>query len=166
MTVKQHAPKVVGRSRQPAARRSSPRPGGHDGDYKVGAPLHPAAVLGFLRSHGNAATTTLRAGRARMPTGITGTGWIAGAPTIQRQVKKPPPDGAQQAAALLKGVDPWAATEKKRQGVVDNAAVVGLDPKQAASIKNASAKLAAYIPAVKKAAQQLDPPLVSLKQAS
>jgi hypothetical protein len=85
---------------------------------------------------------------------------------VQRDVKKPPPDGAEQAAALLKGVDPWAASEKQRQGVVENAAVVGLDPKQAASIKNAAAKLAAYIPTIRKAVQQLDPALDSLQQAA
>jgi hypothetical protein len=63
------------------------------------------------------------------------------------------------------GFEAWADDEKKRQNVTDKAAVVGLDPKQAASVQAAAGKIAGYIPTMRAAAAKADPSISSLNTA-
>ena len=83
---------------------------------------------------------------------------------VQRQPKSQPNPG-DQAGKALRDFEAWADDEKKRQNVVDEAAVVGLDPKQAASVQAAAATLAGYIPTLRAAAARADPALASLRTA-
>jgi len=115
-------------------------------------PTEPSHVVQLQRTCGNAATAALLR-------------TAAGPLTIQRQPKKQPADPTEQAGALLRGFEAWASDEKQRQHVVETAAVVGLDPKQAAGISSAAAKLAGYLPTMRKAGATIDPSLASLQQA-
>ena len=102
-------------------------------------PLHamrPAGVLRLQRTVGNAAATALL---TRQEPHLA-TGWV-----VQRQPKSKP-NPVDQAGQALRDFEAWADDEKKRQNVVDKAAVVGLDPKQAASVQAAAVKIAGYIP--------------------
>ena len=83
---------------------------------------------------------------------------------MQRQPKSQP-NPVDQAGQALRDFEAWADDEKKRQNVVDKAAVVGLDPKQAASVQAAAAKIAAFIPTMQGAAAKADPSIASLKTA-
>jgi hypothetical protein len=103
--------------------------------------MRASAVLRLQRTFGNAATTAL---------------------VVQRQ---PKPNPVEQAGRALRDFEAWADDEKKRQNVTDKAAVVGLDPKQAASVQAAAAKIASYIPTMQAAASKADPSIASLNTA-
>jgi len=83
---------------------------------------------------------------------------------VQRQPKSQP-NPVEQAGRALRDFEAWADDEKKRQNVVDKAAVVGLDPKQAASVTAAASKIASLIPALQSAAAKADPSVASLQNA-
>ena len=83
---------------------------------------------------------------------------------MQRQPKSKP-NPVDQAGQALRDFEAWADDEKKRQNVIDKAAVVGLDPKQAASVQAAAAKIAGYIPTMQGAADKADPSIASLRTA-
>ena len=128
--------------------------------YELGTlePPHAMRADGLLRlqrSYGNSATTALLTHRDPHPL----TGFV-----VQRQPKAPP-SGIDQAGKALRDFEAWADDEKKRQNVVDQAAVVGLDPKQAASVQAAAVKIAAFIPTMQGAAAKADPSIASLKTA-
>jgi hypothetical protein len=121
-------------------------------------PPHAATVAGVLRLQrrfGNAATTALLAGKISLP---------AGALVVQRQPKSPS-NPVEVAGRALRDFEAWADDEKKRQNVVDKAAVVGLDPKQATSVQSAAAAVAGYIPTMRAAAARADPAVASLRTA-
>jgi hypothetical protein len=124
-------------------------------DRGTDEPLHamrPAAVLHLQRTVGNAAATALITGQELQ----VGTGLV-----VQRQPKAQP-NPVDQAGRALRDFEAWADDEKKRQNVVDTAAVVGLDPKQAASVAAAATKIAGYIPTMQAAAAKADPSVASL----
>ena len=111
-------------------------------------PLHamrPAGVLRLQRTVGNAAATALL---TRAP--HLASGWV-----VQRQPKSKP-NPVDQAGQALRDFEAWADDEKKRQNVVDKAAVVGLDPKQAASVQAAAARSPVH-PPMQGAADKADP---------
>ena len=112
-------------------------------------------MLRLQRRFGNAATTALLTGTASLP---------AGALVVQRQPKSPP-NPVEVAGQALRDFEAWADDEKKRQNVVDQAAVVGLDPKQAASVQAAATKITSFIPTMRAAAVKADPALASLRTA-
>ena len=117
--------------------------------------MRPAGVLRLQRTVGNAATTAL----------LTRQQTLLGArPVVQRQPKSQA-NPADRAGKALRDFEAWADDEKKRQNVVDTAAVVGLDPKQAASVQAAAALLTGYIPTMRTAAAKADPALASLRAA-
>ncbi|HSU34259.1 MAG TPA: hypothetical protein VLJ88_01240, partial [Propionibacteriaceae bacterium] len=117
--------------------------------------MRPAGLLHLQRTYGNTATTALLTHRDPHPL----TGFI-----VQRQPKAPP-SGIDQAGKALRDFEAWADDEKTRQKVVDQAAVVGLDPKQAASVQAAAVKIAAFIPTLQGAAAKADPSIAALKAA-
>ncbi|GAA3626422.1 hypothetical protein [Microlunatus ginsengisoli] len=146
-----------------AHRHRTRRSGDLDGSAPSGGsaePHHavrPAGVLALQRSAGNAATVAL----LTRPGAYVGTGLV-----LQRKTPKaPPPEPTVVAGKQLQGVEAWADTEAKRQHVIDSAAVVGLDPKQAASVREAAAKLTAYAPTIRAAAGKVDPSIAALKSA-
>jgi hypothetical protein len=121
-------------------------------------PAHAATAAGVLRLQrrfGNGATTALLAGHVSLPAGVL---------VVQRQPKSPP-NPVEAAGQALRDFEAWADDEKKRQNVVDQAAVVGLDPKQAASVQAAATKITSYIPTMRAAAVKADPALASLRTA-
>jgi hypothetical protein len=140
------------------ARRSS-RSVQQGADRERGADEPPhavraAGVLRLQRTSGNAATTAFLTQQAVLGTGLA----------VQRQPKSQP-NPADQAGKALRDFEAWADDEKKRQNVVDEAAVVGLDHKQAASVQAAAATLTGYIPTLRAAAARADPALASLRTA-
>jgi hypothetical protein len=152
-------PKVMavrGRRQASLARKGSDRDPGAD------EPLHamrPAGLLRLQRTVGNAATTALLGGHGPL---------YPGTPpllvTVQRQPKAQP-NPVDQAGRALRDFEAWADDEKKRQNVVDKAAVGGLDPKQASSVTAAATKIAGYIPTMQAAAAKADPSVASLQTA-
>jgi hypothetical protein len=122
--------------------------------------LRPAGVLALQRSAGNAATTAL----LDRPELYAATGLA-----VQRQPKTPPKTPAKPpievAGDSLRNFEAWADTEKKRQNVIDTAAVVGLDPRQASSVQDAAAKVAAFGPAVRASAGRVDPSIAAITTA-
>lgn len=141
-----------GRRRLSSGRTVAEREPGH------AQPLHAASAAGVLRLQrmvGNAATTALLTGTASLS---------AGALVVQRQPKSPP-NPVEVAGQALRGFEAWADDEKKRQNVMDQAAVVGLDPKQATSVQAAAAKITGYIPTIRAAAVKADPALAALRTA-
>jgi hypothetical protein len=81
---------------------------------------------------------------------------------VQRQPKSPP-NPVEVAGQALRDFEAWADDEMKRQNVIDQAAVVGLDPKQAASVQAAAKTLTGYIPTMRATAVKADPALASLR---
>src|SRR6478609_3311338 len=149
------------------AHRHRTRRSGHDVDVRgpVNAPrrspephhaLRPDGVLALQRTAGNAATVAL----LTRPSGYVGTGLV-----VQRKKPKAPPEPTVLAGKQLQGMEAWAETEVKRQRVTDAAAVVGLDPKQAASVRDAAGKLTTYAPTIRAAAGKVDPSITALKSA-
>jgi hypothetical protein len=117
--------------------------------------MRPAAVLQLQRTVGNAAATALITRQElQLSTGLV----------VQRQPKSPP-NPVDQAGRALRDFEAWADDEKKRQNVIDKAAVVGLDPKQAASVTAAATKIASLIPTLQSAAAKADPSVASLQNA-
>ena len=135
--------------------RRSPGAGYELGTLEPPHAMRPDGLLRLQRSYGNTATTALLTHRDPHPL----TGFV-----VQRQPKAPP-SGIDQAGKALRDFEAWADDEKKRQNVVDQAAVVGLDPKQAASVQAAAVKIAAFIPTMQGAAAKADPSIASLKTA-
>jgi hypothetical protein len=117
--------------------------------------MRPAAVLLLQRTVGNAAATALLTRQELQ----LGTGLV-----VQRQPKSQP-NPVEQAGRALRDFEAWADDEKKRQNVIDKAAVVGLDPKQAASVAAAATKIAGFIPIMQGAAAKADPSIASLQSA-
>ncbi|HEU5484762.1 MAG TPA: hypothetical protein VFU98_07645, partial [Microlunatus sp.] len=113
-----------------------------------------ARVLHLQRTIGNTGTTAL----LTSPTLLT-----RSALTVQRQPK--PPNPVEQAGRALRDFEAWADDQMKRQNVVDKAAVVGLDPKQASSVRAAAARLAGYAPTMLASANKADPSIASLQSA-
>ena len=142
----------------PGRRRPDLMPKGPARAQSTEEPLHamrPAGVLRLQRTVGNAAASALLTrGEPHLASG-----WV-----VQRQPKSKP-NPVDQAGQALRDFEAWADDEKKRQNVVDKAAVVGLDPKQAASVQAAAAKIAGYIPTMQGAAAKADPSIASLKSA-
>jgi len=116
---------------------------------------HAADLLRLQRTFGNSATTALLTHRDPRPLKVL---------VVQRQPKAPP-SGIDQAGLALRNFEAWADDEKKRQKVIDQAAVVGLDSKQAASVQAAAVKIAAFIPTMQGAAAKADPSIAALKTA-
>jgi hypothetical protein len=83
--------------------------------------MRASSLLRLQRTFGNAATTSL----------LTPDQPFGAALVLQRQ---PKPNPVDQAGRALRDFEAWADDEKKLQNVTDKAAVVGLDPKQAASV--------------------------------
>ncbi|HET9649246.1 MAG TPA: hypothetical protein VFP34_13605, partial [Microlunatus sp.] len=137
----------------PAQLRRTLRPG-RDGTDSDEAPraLRPAGVLALQRTAGNAATVQLLSA----PHLYSGTGLV-----LQRKG----PDPVESTGAALRALQDWATGEARRQKVHDAAAVVGLDPKQAASVRQATSRLAAYVPTLRSAGTKFDPALSALKGA-
>jgi hypothetical protein len=115
--------------------------------------MRAAGVLNLQRTFGNAAATALLTRQEQH---------LGAALVVQRQ---PKPNPVDQAGRALRDFEAWADNEKKRQNVTDKAAVVGLDPKQAASVQAAAAKIAGYIPTMRAAAAKADPSISSLNTA-
>lgn len=132
----QHKAKPAG---QPAAKATGrPRPA------RIPAvPLSPAMVLQLQRDHGNQATSLM----------------------LQRDTPKVAPSPVKEAGALLAGVETWAEEQRDKQKVISTAAVVGLDPKQLASVQQATAKLTALIAPMQASATALDTPFATFKKA-
>jgi hypothetical protein len=101
--------------------------------------MRAAGVLDLQRTLGNAAATALLTGQDPHPGTRDGVGCAAAAE----------PSPVDQAGRALQDFEAWA-DEKKRQNVTDKAAVVGLDPKQAASVPAAAGKIAGYIPTMRR----------------
>ena len=142
----------------PGRRRPVLMPKGLAREVGADEPLHamrPAGVLRLQRTVGNAAATALL---TRQEPHLAA-GWV-----VQRQPKSKP-NPVDQAGQSLRDFEAWADDEKKRQNVTDKAAVVGLDPKQAASVQAAAVKIAGYIPTMQGAADKADPSIASLKTA-
>lgn len=137
-------------------RTRRPDPKRDPGPEEPAHAVRPAGVLALQRSAGNAATTALLS-RPQL--------YVATGLAVQRQPKAPV-DPIKAAGQSLRDFEAWADTEKKRQNVIDTAAVVGLDPRQAASVRDAAAKIAAYAPTVRVSATKVDPSLAALKSAS
>ena len=126
-----------------------------DRDQIAAEPHHAMRASGLLRlqrTFGNAATTSL----------LTQDQPFGAALVVQRQ---PKPNPVDQAGRALRDFEAWADDEKKLQNVTDKAAVVGLDPKQAASVQAAAAKIVAYIPTMRSAAANADPSIAALNTA-
>jgi len=126
-----------------------------DRDQIAAEPHHAMRASGLLRlqrTFGNAATTSL----------LTQDQPFGAALVVQRQ---PKPNPVDQAGRALRDFEAWADDEKKLQNVTDKAAVVGLDPKQAASVQAAAAKIVAYIPTMRSAAAKADPSIAALNTA-
>ena len=141
------------------AHRHSSRGLAHERGSDPDEPYHAmrqAGVLALQRTAGNAATVAL----LDQPHRYAGTGLV-----VQRKTPKPPPDPTKVAGGELRDVEAWAETEKKRQNVRDTAAVVGLDPNRAASVRDAAAKLAAAVPGIKASAANVDPTIAALNSA-
>lgn len=140
-------------TRTKAERDSGPEPGSVEPHHA----LRPAGVLALQRTAGNAATTALLS----RPSVFASTGLV-----VQRKKpKSPPPDPTVLAGQQLRGVEAWAEAEKKRQNVRDTAAVVGLDPRQAASVRDAASRLAKHAPTIRASASNIDPSIAALSSA-
>ncbi len=105
-------------------------------------PTQAALVLQLQRDQGNSATSLM----------------------LQRQPKTATTP-ATEAGALLEGVGKWADEQKDTQHKISAAAVVGLDPKQATSVKQAVTKLTALITPLQAGATALDTPYAGFKKA-
>ena len=148
-------PRLVARNRRPPGLNRKLGPHGPRGTEEPQHAMTPAGVLRLQRTVGNAAATALLTQHGPRP---------LMALVVQRQPKAQP-NPIDQAGRALRDFEAWADDEKKRQNVVDTAAVVGLDPKQATSVAAAAAKIAGYIPTIKSAAAKADPSLASLQSA-
>lgn len=110
--------------------------------------------MNLQRTYGNRATSALLAGRTIGPSVLL---------TVQPQPKAPTP--IEKAGQALRDFEGWADDERKRQQVVDKAAVVGLDPKQASSVQAAAVALAGHVATMRAAATRADPSLTTLRTA-